>query len=347
MLGNGDGTFQSASMLGSGTIYGVVRADFNGDRRADVAFIEEESSDVTVRLGNGDGTFGTAAQYTGSYNALGLAVADLNRDGKVDLVVAGSELSVLFAVGKRQWNFCGACTVSCGNERKRGRGRGFQWRWEVGCGGSIALTRRSGKQRHDVVMLLGDGSGTLTPIGGYSAGNGASGIIAADFNEDGKLDVAVSLAGPAVEGGALVLEGNGAGGFHEPVAGDAIGSGVVAIGDFNGDGSPDVAMATGMGSVAVFLGTRKGLFQPAINFPVEIGSSPPGGIKTADVNGDGKQDLVVALQDAIAILLGNGDGTFQPATYIAYVNIGPTGLVIGDFNGVENPMSASPGTSLI
>ena len=98
-------------------------------------------------------------------------------------------------------------------------------------------------------------------------------------------------------------------GLHEPVAGDAIGSGVVAIGDFNGDGSPDVAMATGMGSVAVFLGTRKGLFQPAINFPVEIGSSPPGGIKTADVNGDGKQDLVVALQDAIAILLGNGDGT--------------------------------------
>src|SRR5712692_6282626 len=108
----------------------------------------------------------------------------------------------------------------------------------------------------------------------------------------------------------------------------------VAAGDFNGDGIPDLAVASYFSnSVSVLLGNGDGTFQP----PVDFGTGGnPVFVAVGDFNGDGNLDLAVAVPVAsppnVAVLLGNGDGTFQPP--LNFVDRGgPISVVAGDFNG--------------
>jgi hypothetical protein len=111
----------------------------------------------------------------------------------------------------------------------------------------------------------------------------------------------------------------------------------LVVGDFNGDGIPDLAAPdSATGVVAVFLGKGDGTFQPAMNTSTGQGSTPLA-LAVGDFNGDGKLDLAVALgnQAAVAILLGNGDGTFQPPRLAPTAGSGlyyPVALTVGDFN---------------
>ncbi len=107
----------------------------------------------------------------------------------------------------------------------------------------------------------------------------------------------------------------------------------VAVGDFNGDGVQDLAVANGVG-VSVLLGNRDGSFQGAQNFAAGFG---PFSVAVGNFNGDGVQDLAVAndifsAPGTVSVLLGNGDGSFQAARNFGAGNE-PISVAVGDFNG--------------
>jgi hypothetical protein len=163
-----------------------------------------------------------------------------------------------------------------------------------------------------------------------ASGTGPFSVAIADFNGDGKVDMAVTNGG---SNNVSVLLGKGDGTFQAAVnypAGTNPTS--VTVGDFNGDGKLDLAVANnGTNTVSIFLGKGDGTFQAAVNYPT---GTNPTSVAAGDFNGDGKLDLVVANGGSgnVSILVGNGDGTFQ--TRLDYsVASAPRSLAVGDFNG--------------
>jgi hypothetical protein len=188
-----------------------------------------------------------------------------------------------------------------------------------------------------LVILLGNGSGgfTLAPGGPYTLGSQPIGIAAADFNGDGIPDVAVVSL---LDNSLTVLLGEGNGSFS-PASGSPLAAGsypgAVAVGDFNGDGIADLAIANEeSGQVTVLLGNGTGGFTPASGSPFSAGIAPIA-LAVADFNGDGAADIAVvdiAGQD-VFVLLGNGQGGFTIAGNPSPVGDHPLGVVTADFNG--------------
>jgi hypothetical protein len=190
------------------------------------------------------------------------------------------------------------------------------------------------------MILVGNGNGTLDPSSAvFANANGiyTSGVEAADFNADGNLDLAM-VNSPNGQLGLVAL-GYGSGAFNS--AGTLYTPGFpagVAVGDFNGDGKLDAAVAGGGSTkypdsgVAISLGNGDGTFTQANGSPISLGQNLSA-IVVADFNGDGKLDIAVTDADAnaVRILLGNGDGTFQSPITIP-VGSNPQAITVGDFN---------------
>jgi len=182
-----------------------------------------------------------------------------------------------------------------------------------------------------VAILLGNGDGTFRQPVNYAAGVGPISIVAADFNHDGNLDLAVANA---LSSYVSILMGNGDGTFQPATQSPPISPPLyVAVGDFNGDGIPDLVTQSGNETISILMGNGDGTFQDAIVTQPTFAFQTIG---AGDFNGDGKLDLVAAGQfgfgSGVNILLGNGDGTFtQVASYTG--DSSPISIAVADFNG--------------
>ena len=304
--------------------YAVAVGDFNHDGKLDAALADHFLSQLAVLLGNGNGTFQTPVYYSAGFGPQSIAVADLNQDGNLDLAVSGGldpVISILF--GNGDGTFQPAVDVSMNSYPSY-----------------VAVGDFNGDHIPDLIavdspyisVLLGNGDGTFQPPVDTPF-SPAPVIGIGDFNRDGKLDVAAAVQS-GIGSTVTILLGNGDGTFQMGASYDiGVALQSVAVADFRGIGVLDLAIADGSG-VQILLGNGDGTFQSPASYTVP---GLPGGVAVGDFNRDGKLDLaataLVGLSSSeVGVLLGNGDGTFQPVQNYPGGR-SDFGLAVGDFNG--------------
>ena len=319
------GGFSSAVSVQTGFYpQSIAVADFNGDGKPDLATANYFGGNVSVLLGNGDGTFQAAVNYRAGTEPGSILAGDFNGDGNADLAVAntvGGNVSVL--LGNGDGTFRAAVNYTAGTYPTSIAAGDFNGDGNV----DLAVANSvSG----NVSVLLGNGDGTFHGALNYTAGLQPQSIAVADFNGDGKADLAVANNGGST---VSVLAGNGDGTFQ---AASNYSTGFypqsIAIGDFNGDGKADIVTGNGVYDVSVLLGKGDGTFQPTVAYDIQgYGNFAAVG----DFNGDGKADLAVVNAGAINVilLLGKGDGTFFPPEVTYGAGTSPGALAVADFNG--------------
>ncbi len=339
-------------IAGSGPL-AVAVADFNGDGARDLVVsnsgLGNESNDgsVSILIGRGDGSFDQLPGPKVGRNPLSAIVADLNGDGKEDLVTANffsSDLSIL--LGRGDGTFLPETHVAAGDGPSIAavadlNGDGRQDLAVVNGYGGLGST--------DVSVLLGRGDGSFGPLTRlqFADPNDGSAFIAAeDLNHDGKKDLVIANSST---GSISVLIGRGDGTFEPPFRYDAAGfPSSIAIADFNGDGASDLAVSGGgllfsfgTNDVTVLLGRGDGTFLPGSQLHVGRFAAS---VSVGDFNSDGRPDLIVVDSEGkflsafgeIALFLGKGDGTFGPRLRFAADPMADF-VATAEFNGDGSP----------
>jgi len=334
MLGDGDGHFTMGQSFPAGNApSAVVVADLNGDGHKDVAVSNSRSIDASVLLGDGNGSFGPAHTFVADGEPLSVAVGDLDEDGLPDIVTGD-------AVDQQQGS------VAVFLNQGMGRLLGVE---DLGVGVVTAVA--SGDIDNDALpdLAVAFGSGTSSWLRVYLArgttdfvamddvpvGQGASAVVLADFNRDGKLDAATVNTQSS---NLSILRGRGDGTFEAalPLVTPAQPL-TCAVGDFNHDRIADLAVVSkgDPGSVKIFLGMGDSTFQPGNSYVTQNG---PGSVAVGLFNGDAFEDLVIANQSSntLTVLLGTGNGDFTAGPTVTTGTPADVAVLDANRDGIED-----------
>jgi hypothetical protein len=346
-LGDGKGNFKHGADYDAGDNLSqfnfpdsIVAADLNNDGVADLA-VTNGSNNVSILLGNGDGTFRSAAGFSvlpaiPSAGAGPLLAVDLNQDGRMDLVVEFEE--------------CMDRSCDNGNIIFAGRGDGsFDQGHPIYADGwpaPIIAGDFNGDHALDLatniaVVLIDPATVFTKPLFSLPispAGLWVTSIAAADFDGDGKLDIVTANFGDDT---VSLLQGNGDGTFHQSLRNGLPGlSQRILSQDFNRDGIADLIIDQfGFnGGLWLYLGNGDGTFKPPVKIVSDMSFLE---IAAGDLNRDGIPDLVIAGFKStpgwpviIRVLLGKGDGTFrEPIDIPAHFTATIDSISVIDLNG--------------
>jgi Bacterial Ig-like domain (group 3)/FG-GAP-like repeat len=367
LLGNGNGSFKPPKTIVSlpkGS-YPILTADFNRDGRPDLAILEPASARILIYLGKGDGSFESPKSFAAGSSPRYMAVGDVNGDHNPDLIVSASTTtSAGFSIllGQGNGNFHAPAMITA----KNGAASGVLAVGDVNNDGHLdVVTTNQGGQSE---VFLGNGNGTFREQNSFDDGTlvdggGESQLLLADLYGKGKLDLVVASFGFEDQPTTLVwLQGNGDGTFSNPktrVAG--FDPSYVEAADMNGDGKVDLVVGNAFSnSVTVMLNRGSGNFTSTLNNYTtgyllnDLFTPTPGLLSIADLNGDGKPDLVLASATGVNVLLNLGGGVLHaPASVevgqftnqvlatdfnrngdldLAVVTAGMSGYIYGDVN---------------
>jgi autotransporter-associated beta strand protein len=315
----------AASAGGEGPSF-VAVGDFRGNGFNDL--VVANRSYVTVLLNDGHGAFGEPVPYAVHSEYVVVGKFNSNNDGNLDIVTVSSfagafTLSVLLGNGDGTFGHHSTVTL---DRRAYGIAVG-----DFNGDGKLDLVTANSDDS-SVSVLLGNGDGTFIQSSIDVSPSRPQSVAVADFNGDGKLDIVTANYSSST---VSVLLGNGDGTFQREPDFTVNRPYYLAVGDFNGDGKLDLVSTTfDDPTVSVLLGNGDGTFVAAPS--VYVGDQL-GAIAVGDFNGDGKLDFVVKTgfvgnYSRLALLYGQGDGSFQAPTY--YLLPGTSKhLAVGSFQG--------------
>jgi hypothetical protein len=334
IIGWGTFAFNARITLPSGS-FGLATADINGDGKLDVISANQDTRTLSIFTNNGAGalTLSTNIAFDDPFLVRAVSAGDMNGDGKVDLVVgSGNSFAVL---------------------TNNGTGRFYPGNFFTGGGGSIttiviADLNRDGRldlatansTGNSLSVFTNNGAGGFPLAVNLSIGGGPQGIAVADVNNDGQPDLICPIGD--IGGKLMIYTNNGSGSFTVNSPGTAFGSSIfgVAAKDLNGDGKVDLALVDNNRDAVIVTNDGNGLFFLASK-PVVFRA--PTAVAIADVNNDGKPDVLTIGGDAtspapgaVSVLINQGNGQFAAA--INYpVGADPRALIAADLNGDGQP----------